>query len=188
MKADELKIYLTTSNSYIHILKIFSFLFNKYWDSEKEVIILGFDRHPEFELPSNFKFVSLGTQAPVWSDMCADVRHMLTDAIQDDYFIWLEENEFLIRPVNNAILNEYNAYINPDLARIDLTPGTSERAHTVIKQTSEYDIICADQNAELKITARASIWNRQYLLDINQQSIHPHHWEPKLSSLAKNAS
>tara|TARA_R100000664_G_scaffold4408_1_gene8988 strand:+ start:5168 stop:5968 length:801 start_codon:yes stop_codon:yes gene_type:complete len=190
MKADELKIYVTTSNKYVHILKIFSYLFNKHWGPEKEVTVLGFDRHPEFDLPSNFNFISLGKQNPPGSWVLSDdVTQMLTDVIHDDYFIWLEENEFLIRPVNKAILNEYDVHINPNLARVDLTRGTSGRAHSVIKQTPEYDIICADQDAELKICVRASIWNREYLLNINQQpgtGVHSYHWEAHLSNLAKN--
>ena len=56
----------------------------------------------------------------------------------------------------------------------------------MIKETSKYDIICATQNADLKICGRASIWNREYLLRINQHPVHPYHWENHLSNLAKN--
>jgi hypothetical protein len=47
-----MKIIVTTSNKYLHILPIFCFLFNKFWDKDQPVEIVGYDR-PSFPLPSN---------------------------------------------------------------------------------------------------------------------------------------
>ena len=57
----DLPIYVTTSNGYMKVVKVFCYLFNKFWGSQQEVNIVGFDP-PDFELPNNFKFISLGKQ------------------------------------------------------------------------------------------------------------------------------
>ena len=86
MNINDLKVYVTTSNDYLHILKIFSYLFNKFWGPQQQVVIVGFDKHPNFELPENFDFVSVGEQPAPWIDFSADIRKMI-DIIEEAYFI-----------------------------------------------------------------------------------------------------
>lgn len=176
MNISDLKVYVTTSNEYVHVLKIFSHLFNKFWGPHQEVVIVGFDKHPDFDLPENFKFVSLGKQAVPWDDFSADVRNMM-DIIEDDYFISLEENEFIIRPVNFQILEAFQPYLNPQLGRIDFTRGVSTRPHTIIKKEEDYDIISSRPEASYRIAMRAGVWNKSYLLSHCQEVINPYSFE-----------
>ena len=55
MTIDDMKIYIVTSDKYNHLLQIHSYLFNKFWGTDREVIVLGY-KEPDFKLPSNFKF------------------------------------------------------------------------------------------------------------------------------------
>jgi len=185
MNIDKMKIYVTTSNNYIHIVKVFSHLFNKFWDSNREVTIVGFEKEPDFELPSNFNFVSLGNQTYPYEDFSHDMRRFL-EIVDDEYFIHFEENEFIIRPVNFEIINEFEEYINPQLGRIDFTRGTSNRAHNIVKATENYDIIHANQNAELRMCIRAGVWNTKYLLSHCQQKVSTYEWEALASEKSKN--
>jgi hypothetical protein len=170
MKISDLKVYITTSNDYIHVLKIFSHLFNKFWDPHQKVTVVGFDKYPDFDLPENFDFVSLGKQTVPYVDFCADMRKLI-DIIEDDYFISFEENEFIIRPVNFKILESYQPHLNPQLGRVDFTRGVSTRPHTIIKKEKDYDIISSNPDAAYRIAMRAGIWNKSYLLSHCQQPI-----------------
>ena len=58
---NKLKIYCTTSDNYHHALKVFCYTFNKFWGNDWEVVVLGY-KTPEFDLPTNFSFVSMGVQ------------------------------------------------------------------------------------------------------------------------------
>ena len=176
MNISDLKVYVTTSNEYVHVLKIFSHLFNKFWGPHQEVIVAGFDKHPDFDLPENFKFVSLGKQVVPYTDFCADMRKLI-DIIEDDYFISLEENEFIIRPVNFKILEAFQPYLNPDLGRVDFTRGVSTRPHTIIKKEEDYDIISSNLEANYRIAMRAGIWNKSYLSSHCQYPIDTHAFE-----------
>ncbi|KKK57355.1 hypothetical protein LCGC14_3055310, partial [marine sediment metagenome] len=55
-----MKVYVSTSNQYLHLVKIYAYLFNKFWNRPgQEVVVLGYDA-PTFDLPDNFSFVSMG--------------------------------------------------------------------------------------------------------------------------------
>jgi hypothetical protein len=184
MNIDDMKIYVTTSNKYVHIVKVFSHLFNKFWSPDKEVVVLGFEREPDFDMPSNFKFVSLGNQTYPY-DFSHDMRLVL-DAVEEDYFINFEENEFILRPVRFDILKDFQPYIDSNLGRIDFTRGTSNRSHEILSSTESYDIIRASQNAELRMCIRGGIWNKKYLFDHCQEPVSTYHWEAVASEKSKN--
>ena len=52
-------IYISTSDKYVFLLKPFAYLFNKFWSKDQKVVILGYTK-PDFKLPKNFEFVSMG--------------------------------------------------------------------------------------------------------------------------------
>jgi len=182
---NNLKVYVTTSNKYLHVLKVFSYLFNRYWSPDQEVVVIGFDKSPDFELPKNFKFVSLGVSEG-WGRYTLDIQKMLNEIIEDDYFIWLEENEFIIRPVNFEILEDLKKFLAPNLARIDFTRGTSDRPHNIIKYTPSYQIIEAKQKAELRVCMRAGIFNKRTLLNYCKGVVSSSHIESVASDISKN--
>ena len=57
-----MNIYISTSNDYLHVLKPFSYLFNKFWSDEQKVFILGYE-YPTFDLPNNFEFISMNSDS-----------------------------------------------------------------------------------------------------------------------------
>lgn len=62
-----MKIIVTTSDNYHHLLPIFFYLYNKYWGAPFELV--G-HKKPECQLPDNCTWVSLGEQLgkEKWSD------------------------------------------------------------------------------------------------------------------------
>ena len=56
-----LNVYIPTCDSHLFVVKGFAHFFNKYWGEDFQVKILGFTE-PNFDLPSNFEFISMGKE------------------------------------------------------------------------------------------------------------------------------
>lgn len=185
MNIRDLKVYVTTSNEYVHVLKIFSYLFNKFWGSHQKVIVAGFDVYPDFDLPDNFSFVSLGKQEVPYVDFSKDMRKLI-DIIDDEYFIHFEENEFIIRQVDFEVMESFQPYINPSLGRVDFTRGISNRANTIIENKNDHDIIFANNNTDYRISIRAGIWNKSYLSSHCQDPVSTYQFEHYATDRSRN--
>ena len=161
MTTQDLNVYVFTSNDYLHILRPFSFLLNKFWSPEQKVVIVGFD-HPQFDLPSNYEFVSLGEQRGLkyWTDDHLDYFK----GIEDEYFVHMLENEFFLKPLDMSIYNDLVDRLNPKIGRVDLTPGPSQRSNNLVENRGEYDIIELTQDASYRLALRFNIWNKDYLM------------------------
>ena len=99
----KLKLYIPTCNKYLWLIKPFSFLFNKFWDDSIEVIYLGY-KTPDFDLPSNFSFVSFGDDDNL-SNWARDLRTYF-ESVEDEYFMVTVDDSFLIE--NFASINAYD--------------------------------------------------------------------------------
>jgi hypothetical protein len=110
--SNDLNVYVFTSNDYLHILRPFSFLLNKFWSPEQKVIIVGFEP-PDFDLPSNYEFVSLGPQRGLkyWTNDHLDYFQ----GIEDQYFVHMLENEFFLRPFETQIYNDLVSRLSPSI-------------------------------------------------------------------------
>ena len=54
-----LNIYISTCDKHIHLVKGHQYLFKKFWKNHPKGIVLGY-KEPDFELESNYEFVSMG--------------------------------------------------------------------------------------------------------------------------------
>jgi hypothetical protein len=54
-----MNVFVTTSDWYNPLIPGFAYLFNRFWSLRQPVTILGYSP-PDLELPSNFRFQSLG--------------------------------------------------------------------------------------------------------------------------------
>jgi hypothetical protein len=171
-----MKIYCTTSDEYHHVLKVFIYLFNKFWGNDYEVIILGY-KLPSFNLPINFKFYSMGTQSGT-KNWCSDLRKFL-ETTDDDYFIMTMEDTFFKDYVDKNILNAFYQCLSKDLIRIDLTEGMSYREFSHYKTINGINIIKNNKNVEYKISTQMSIWNKEYLIKYLRDNWTP--WDLELN-------
>jgi hypothetical protein len=164
MSMSNIEIIFGVSNDYLHILKPACSLFNEFWSSKKHVKIAGFDA-PDFDMPDNFSFASLGNQRgpKYWTE---DILQ-ICDLVEGDYFIFVVENDFLIRPVNFEILHVFEKMLQADksIARIDLTTSSSVHSMgTIVKSYPSFDIFELPQSADWRMAlGHYSIWNKQYL-------------------------
>jgi len=162
---NKIKIYVSTSNLHIHMIKVFAYLFNKFWSSEQEVIVLGYDA-PTFDLPNNFKFISMGKQEGI--HMWAPDLKGFFESIEDKHFIYTMEDMFLVDPVNFKILDYLIDVhkLNDNIGRIGLTTDIRRTAKwNVVAQHKTFDLIERLQDQWLRISATCSLWNRNYMLE-----------------------
>jgi len=170
-----MKIYISTANQYIHLLKPFAYLFNKFWDNKQEVVILGYEE-PTFELPINFKFVSLGKQVggiKMWS---TDLRKFF-ESIDDEFFIYTVEDHFIVHPVNFNVINKFYDLLDSDVGRIGLTNDNKGRPFDLYDKGNDFDIIINRDDANYRLSLLWCIWNKKYLLKYLKDGIDPHEFE-----------
>lgn len=162
-----MKIICTTSDKYLHLLPVFSYLFNKYWPGQ-EAEVVGY-RQPH-DLPENFSFHSMGTQGHV-NEWSTDLRKYFET--QETGFIWLMEDTFLKAPVDNANLELSYAILNDHVGRIDLTCDLLKRDH----ESLGYGYTAAKPGTKYRQSTQPSIWNKEFLLKYLTDGLDPWQFE-----------
>lgn len=175
-----MKIIVTTSDAYLHILPIFCYLFNSNWDSRIQVEIVGYKR-PDFEMPSNFSFYSLGTQTNNKKDFSNDLRKYFEK--QDKFFIWLMEDSF-IRKIDNKALETSISLISKynQIGRINLTTEVLKQNNLFLEDLGEYRLFENTQTANYRLSTQPSIWNREFLLNYLTPNLSPWEFETQEST------
>ena len=173
-------IYIATSNEWLPMLRPFAYLFNEFWSKDQKVTFLGYDT-PDFELPSNFDFISLGPQRGIsyWAD---DIRTILEEC-HSEYFIYTAEDQILTRPVNFKSLESLmQACEGHNPARAALTNTVSNQ---ICKEFSE-NVVISDQNANYRLSLIWSIWRKDYFLKNLHPGYSPWNFEVDNMSIVKS--
>ena len=177
----DMNIYISTSDKYIHLIEIFQYLFNKFWNSEQKVTILGFEE-PKFKLEKNFDFISLGKQTTT-DDWCKDLTGFL-ESINDEYFIHAVEDQFIIRPVSEIMISKLINMMDKDVGRIALETAAQTKPYKPFYSDDDIFVIELDQMAQYRLSVCHSIWNKEYMLKYLKLNNTP--WEFELDERPKN--
>ena len=143
-KCNTMKIIVTTSDKYHHLLPVFFYLYNKYWGASFDLV--GYAK-PECELPANCTWVSLGVQGDK-TEWSTDLRRYFEQ--QPDYFVWMMEDTFLKSKVVFYPIPQ-------GFGRFDLTKDIKSRPHD-IKDL----IIYAKPDSRYRLSTQPSIWHRDF--------------------------
>lgn len=154
-----MKIIVTTSDKYHHLLPVFFYLYNKYWGAPFDLV--GYAK-PECELPGNCTWVSLGVQGDK-SEWSTDLRRYFE--LQPDWFVWMMEDTFIKSKVS-VFGGLYN------FGRVDLTNDVQKREHT-----SYGEFIIAHPNCRYRLSTQPSIWNKTFLLQYLTPGLSPWDFE-----------
>ena len=155
-----MKIIVTTSDKYHHILPVFFYLYNKYWGDPFDLV--GHAK-PECELPANCTWVSLGEQTGP-KDWSTQLRPYFEQ--QPTWFVWMMEDTFL---KDKVLMPPY--ILELPIGRVDLTNDVQKREH------NKTGYITASQNSRYRLSTQPSIWNRDYLLKYLTPSLSPWDFE-----------
>jgi len=167
-----------TSNDYMHLVRIYAHLYNEFWDSERKVKVLGYDE-PNFELPNNFEFVSLGKQTggpQNWSNPLREYIQSLTCK----YIVWSTEDLFIIENVHLDMYAHLVTMIKGDdsIGRIGLTKDIEiTEKYDIVQKLERYDIIMKGQDEPFRIGGIWSLWNKDYLLKYLKPDMTPWSFE-----------
>jgi hypothetical protein len=158
-----MKIFVATSDHSINALRPFAYLFNKFWTAEPDVVVLNRGLIDKFDLPKKFSLIALGknTGVKAW---CDDLRNYF-QSIDDDYFIFLQEDHFLIKPFNEYTYNILLSLTNEDkVGRIALTNDRIADPYVDYKIIDDIQIIESTQTAGYRVSCQPSIWSKEYML------------------------
>ena len=164
-----MKVYISTSDKYLQLLKQFSFLFNRFWVEQQDVVVLGYEE-PDFDLPSNFEFVSMGVSRndpKEWSDGLRDYFK----SIDDEWFIYATEDMFLVYPVNFSSLQKLETYMVNGVGRINITNDVCRKYYSTV----EDNVVELKQDSDYRISCIYSIWNKEFMLKYLKPNMTP--WE-----------
>ena len=176
-----MKVYISTSDKYDHLLRPFAFLFNRFWSKDQEVVVLGY-RDLDFSLPDNFSFVSMGASRNDPQEWSTGLREYFS-SIDDEWFIYATEDMFLVEPVNLESLNYLAQYMErPEVGRISLTNDGMKKHNSILQD----NLIQLEQTADYRLSCIYSAWNREYMLRYLQPEMSPWEFEVNGTEQAKN--
>ncbi|GAG97875.1 unnamed protein product, partial [marine sediment metagenome] len=158
-----------------------AYLVNKYYQPNPQVLVGGFTP-PDFDLPANFTFHSIGKMEdyPVekWSDGVIKLLH----EIPDEVFFFLLEDAWPVRPINVQAINILHRYMLQfkNVARIDLTSDRfySGGAEIDWNYVAHLDLVKSSRS-EYFSSMMPALWNRKHHLRYFVPSETP--WQIELS-------
>jgi len=171
-------IFIVTCDKTSHILKLTIPLFDKYWNIEKNVKILGFNK-PDVELPSDYSFISMKPKQLSIDDWANDIANAL-DKEESKYIIFMLDDFTPIDYINVEVYNRLCALMEFDenIVRCSLGSDMYYYSPSVVIDTYDgYSIIEQLQSSDYRITCQPSIWNRKYLISFLRKSTNPWHFE-----------
>lgn len=177
-----MRVLCLTSDKYLHAVRVYAHLFQKYWNAEarrwlgedQQVLVAGFTP-PDFDLPDNFTFHSIGAfkDYPVgrWSAALID----LLEEIDDEAFVLMLEDYWVTRPVNvPAIKMLYDYALQfKDILRIDLTTDRLFAYGPRYPQDVPdhgycgwLDLVYSEPTSAYHMSMMTGIWRRDNLLKV----------------------
>jgi len=157
-----MRVYVLTSDKYVHCLPPFAYLFNKYWDDRQEVVIAGFEKQSPKPLPRNFRFLSLGQQdTHSWGSGALS----LLDNITEEHFILLLEDYFLSAPIDLEQIDSLSRYIavHEGVVKIDLSDDRLKVPHADWEAIDGYPMIVSAHDSPFQMSVQAAIWSKTFM-------------------------
>lgn len=181
-------VYVFTSDNYMSALKPFAHLFNKYWSRNQKVIVGGFS-YPDFDLPPNFQFYSIGRMEdyPVkkWSN--AVIRFL--DHFKDPIFCLMLEDYWITKPVYDFSVNMLADYML-QFRYVLKTDLYTDRRYAAGAEDygmcGHIPLIKSDYNSAYHMSLMCGLWNRDNLLRILVPDETP--WDVEIKGTSRLAS
>lgn len=184
-----MKVFVMTCDAYMDAIPGFARQFNKYWGEDQQVIVCGFSP-PNFEMPDNFTFYSIGDQRnyPVdkWSNGLIDVMwHFPTEK----HFVLMLEDYWICQPVNIGaikILHDYMVQFDY-VVKMDLC-GDRRFAGGVqdYGDVAGIPLVKSDYTSAYHMSLMVGMWNRNRMRKILVPNESP--WDVELKGTPRLAS
>jgi hypothetical protein len=151
-----MRILVTTSDQFLHLLSPYAILFEKYWPGQ-QVTFLGFDNSSLPSLPDNFEFVSLGSQKDFGKAWTTPLIPYI-DSVKEDYFAVV---------MGDMVLTDYVDIERMNLLKEIVKSGSAQKAilDTHLNGYSlPYDenLVQLTPTAPYRTTLHPAIWRKEY--------------------------
>ena len=178
------KVFIPCCDESLPVIKINSYLFNKFWP-DVEVVYLGFQK-PEYEFYSkNHQFVSLSEKQIGGSSSWSTYIYEYLNNI-DDEIVMFSIDDYLLcdTPSHNMIDVAYKLIkSNKKIGRFDLTFDSQVEGNTHhVRKIKDYNVHVKNPNAPYRISTQPALWNRKFLLKFLNNK-----WSPWQFELNGNA-
>lgn len=178
-------VYVFTNDHHLWLLRGFSYLWNEFGGQGSQVVIVGYAQ-PDFPLPLNFRFLSLGKQQPKerWSDSLIEFLGMIGHL----RFVLMLEDYWLTAPIDPLAPNNLVRFVDDDVLSLDLsgTRASKKQAKTVTAVYG-YELVSTPTGTPYQMSFQAAIWNKPNLLKILKAGENP--WQAEIEGTKRvNAS
>jgi len=175
-----MRVVVLTSDKYLPAVRPFAYLFGKYWGSDVPVTVAGYSR-PNFDLPANFDFISLGRQEDYPFNKWSDALIKLLGSMIDEAFVLMLEDYWITRPVNRdavQILFDYAVQFGYVL-KIDICADRLYAFGTDLdySHVAYLDLIKSMPGSPYHMSLYPGIWRRDNLLRCLVPGESPHELE-----------
>lgn len=172
-----MRVFVPTSNKYVHCLPAFAYLFCKYYSRKQPVVVICYEKVPE-NLPPNFTIHQVGKQANyTWS---SGMAKFLAD-IEDEQFVLIFEDCFITQPVDIykiAMLGRYMLAC-PRVVKIDLTGDRYRYTHDPFGVIEGVELVETAHDAPYQFSTQPAIWRRSHMLEFLDPRENP--WQSERS-------
>jgi hypothetical protein len=175
----EYKVILTTCDRYLPALKPMDWLMKKYWRPLPQVMVMGFGL-PDFDLPDDWTFASMGPQEEYPFDKWANALIKLLRSIDDEVVLLMLEDMWPIRKVDTEALDILYRYMLQFqyVAKMDLC---GDRLYAMGMQAYGYvsrlDLIKSMPGSPYHLSLMPGFWRREHLLSVLIPNESPHQVE-----------
>lgn len=175
-------IYLTTSDRYLPALLPFAHQLNKYWQPPPPVIVGGFTP-PDFELPPNWKFLTIGSQDQYPIKKWTNAVKKMIQSLNDRLFILMLEDYWITGPVDVEAIAavEELCRIDDKLLRMDLTldrAKSGEHNHRHYGNIGPLELIQSNPSSPYHLSLMTAIWRKNLFLSVLQDDWSP--WDVEI--------
>lgn len=157
-KGIKMKIIVSTCDAYLHILRGFIYMFNKYWLSDAKVTVLGYSA-PSFDLPDNFEFISLGKQEKYGREWTTAMVPFF-EQLEDEYFMLFLDDLYVLG-VDESMLYVAEKHILENKAEkvcLRCFPGRD------FEKEKDADFDIWNQGANYRLNLALSFYRKDYFL------------------------
>ena len=184
-------IHIPICDETLWILKPYAYLFNKHWGVDYKVAALGY-KEPNFELPLNFKFVSMGESQEGGAEGWSAYLYNYFKGIEDDHVILTLEDFLPTAPPNAEVLESIVNLMKEreSVGRFDLTWDLyTNCTHIPSSSLNEKINLCEiPKGAMYRVSCQPAIWKRSFLLNILKETNNPWNFETHGSRLSDQYS
>ena len=166
-----MKKLILTSNKYSFCVKGHQELLSRHWNGDdNNFTLMGFNK-PKMELNDNIKFVCLGdgfSDSTPWRD----ALNPFISGLEDDYFLLVFEDHFLVNDVNQELFNEVEEIMKNDktIGKVRMAPAyrnlRNPRPIELPSYNENFYIGPTHPNSYLPTSLRPAVWRKDLFLKL----------------------